>query len=115
MSQRANDWRDHANCKGQDPELFFPEKGEKRRTKIAKTFCEPCPVKARCLEFALETDSVGVFGGTTTRERASMQAYLHTPRKNRHLRNPLSSPNHEAEIDNGLDPDRIKLDLQNVF
>ncbi|WP_199432334.1 WhiB family transcriptional regulator [Qaidamihabitans albus] len=67
------DWRHSAACRDEDPELFFPvsEMGPgARQTAEAKAVCARCPVRAECLDYALDNglDS-GVFGGTTERER----------------------------------------------
>lgn len=35
----------------------------------AKAMCGKCPVKARCLEFAIEGDMRGIWGGLNERER----------------------------------------------
>lgn len=48
---------------GTDPELFFPLAGMDARP--ALSVCrEVCPVRAQCLEYALETGQVdGIWGG----------------------------------------------------
>lgn len=68
-----SDWRHHAACRDEDPELFFPvsEIGPgARQVAEAKAVCARCPVRARCLDYAVDnrlTD--GIFGGTTETER----------------------------------------------
>lgn len=59
-------WRDRAVCRGCDPDLFFPERGESCFE--AKLVCSHCPVQAECLEAGL-MESVGVWGGKSERER----------------------------------------------
>ena len=59
-------WRSQAACRGLDPELFFPKRGE--RVGAAKAVCARCPVCAECLELGLE-EHLGVWGGTTEYER----------------------------------------------
>jgi len=67
------DWRASAVCTQTDPELFFPEKGN--RSRAAKGVCARCPVCKKCLEAALTHDRVyGVWGGTTERERRKLTA-----------------------------------------
>jgi WhiB family redox-sensing transcriptional regulator len=62
------DWRDAAVCATTDPELFFPDKGESSAP--AKRICMACPVRAKCLEDALENrEFFGILGGTSERER----------------------------------------------
>jgi WhiB family transcriptional regulator, redox-sensing transcriptional regulator len=61
-------WRDDALCAQIDPEAWFPGKGEPARD--AKRVCRSCPVRAECLEWALEHGEMfGVWGGLTERER----------------------------------------------
>ena len=64
------DWRDQAACAEVDPALWFPEKGES--TKAPKMICQGCPVRAECLDYALEHEAAarwGVWGGLTWEER----------------------------------------------
>jgi WhiB family redox-sensing transcriptional regulator len=49
-------------CAGADPELFFPLPGQSGNP--AKAICGTCPVRARCLELALDRDErFGIWGG----------------------------------------------------
>lgn len=70
------DWRERAACRDEDPELFFPigDAGPAhRQIAVAKFVCDGCPVRANCLEWALEASPVeGVWGGTTDAERAAL-------------------------------------------
>jgi WhiB family redox-sensing transcriptional regulator len=62
-------WRDHGNCRGKDPEIFYPEDDEDPAL-AAKAVCEVCPVREPCLEHALTVrEKSGVWGGMTARER----------------------------------------------
>lgn len=64
-------WRDHAACRGIDPDLFFPETDEEAEP--AKEICTVCSVRAACLEHALGArERDGVWGGATERERRRM-------------------------------------------
>ncbi|HEX9643636.1 MAG TPA: WhiB family transcriptional regulator [Acidimicrobiia bacterium] len=61
-------WQDLANCRGADPDLFFPERGASTRT--AKGICRECSVRAECLEFAIvSSEKFGIWGGLSERER----------------------------------------------
>ena len=61
-------WQDRALCAQTDAEVFFPTKGGS--TKEAKQICLACPVRAECLEYALEHDErFGLWGGLSERER----------------------------------------------
>ncbi|HEX2132813.1 MAG TPA: WhiB family transcriptional regulator [Actinophytocola sp.] len=71
-----DDWRQDAACRDEDPELFFPisEVGPgARQTAQAKAVCARCPVRAQCLEYALDNGlNHGIFGGTTESDRRNL-------------------------------------------
>lgn len=60
-------WIEHSRCIGEDPELFFPvgsTGSALAQTAKAIEVCHGCPVRAECLEWALETcQDAGVWGG----------------------------------------------------
>lgn len=60
-----------AICRGLDPELFYAESGA--AIMKAKSLCAACPVREKCLEWAIKREEFGVWGGTTARERASLR------------------------------------------
>jgi WhiB family redox-sensing transcriptional regulator len=69
-----SDWWLHALCRGVDPELFFPHSGENGTE--AKAYCRACPVRAECLQFALDWTGYrdyGIWGGTSAAEREQMR------------------------------------------
>lgn len=72
----SGNWRDRAACRTHDPELFFPvgTLGPAiEQTAEAKRVCEPCPVKAACLESALSTgQDYGVWAGMSETERREL-------------------------------------------
>lgn len=70
------DWRQHAECRYGDPELFFP-RGDgapgREQEKAAKKICDRCPVVAECLDWALERRvRYGIWGGKSLEERAAV-------------------------------------------
>jgi WhiB family redox-sensing transcriptional regulator len=70
------DWIRYAACAGVDTEIFFPV-GNKHQIAAqeadAKRVCQGCPVRARCLEWALETGQhAGVWGGLSEDERRGL-------------------------------------------
>ncbi|GEL23838.1 hypothetical protein PSU4_27920 [Pseudonocardia sulfidoxydans NBRC 16205] len=73
----ARDWRADALCGQVDPELFFPtaERGAVFEAQVAaaKRICAGCPVRARCLDYALDALPDGVAGGLTAAERRAMR------------------------------------------
>lgn len=65
-------WQDLANCRGADPDLFFPERGASTRT--AKSICRECSVRVECLEFAIvSSEKFGIWGGLSERERRKIR------------------------------------------
>jgi len=62
-------WRQEAACRETDPKLFFPSNNATRQTNAAKAICRGCVCRVQCLEYAIATDSVGIWGGTTDDER----------------------------------------------
>lgn len=72
-------WKLLGHCVGRDPDLFFPEATYNRaEVKTAKDICAVCLVRAQCMDYALRNDEVGIWGGTTERERKKI--------KNRYVR-----------------------------
>lgn len=74
------EWQEDAACRQFDNVLFFgAEEGESElerqtRESHAKSICQTCPVKAPCLEFAMETNQkYGIWGGYTDKERSSLK------------------------------------------
>lgn len=67
-------WHRDAACL-EHPELtWFPPRGDMRILDAAIAVCRRCLVRAECLQFALEVpDTVGVWGGTTARQRAALR------------------------------------------
>jgi WhiB family transcriptional regulator, redox-sensing transcriptional regulator len=65
-------WRDEAACKGLDTGIFFPASDSDAGP--AKRVCAGCPVRDRCLEWALATrQEDGVWGGLTDTERRRLR------------------------------------------
>ncbi|MYZ37353.1 MULTISPECIES: WhiB family transcriptional regulator [unclassified Streptomyces] len=71
------DWRHHASCHDEDPELFFPigNTGPSLlQIEEAKAVCHRCQVMETCLQWALETgQDAGVWGGLSENERRAMK------------------------------------------
>lgn len=72
-------WQQRAACRGEDLDLFFgPPTGDDReygpakseREAEAKWLCSLCPVRAQCLESALDRgEKYGIWGGLNEDER----------------------------------------------
>lgn len=56
-------WQDRARCYGTDSNMFMDELAE------ALLLCRKCPVQVPCLEYAINTDAQGIWGGTTAKQR----------------------------------------------
>lgn len=74
------DWQNDGLCREIGSELFFVETGESTVTTMAKRICngtpgvtEPCPIRSRCLDWALDVDDRwAVLGGTSPRQRRKL-------------------------------------------
>ncbi len=56
------------NCNNHPPATFFPSDGV--GVEIAKKICATCPVRERCLDYALDARiDHGVWGGASERQR----------------------------------------------
>jgi hypothetical protein len=63
---------EHARCKGEPTEMFFPGRGEPFAEALA--ICEACPVRVQCLEMALDfPERMGIWGGATEKERRQLR------------------------------------------
>jgi WhiB family transcriptional regulator, redox-sensing transcriptional regulator len=65
------DWEDFGRCNGiEDPDIFFPERGEANPGEAAKEICKLCIVRRACLEYALlNRELYGIWGGLSKDER----------------------------------------------
>ena len=77
----SSNWRALAACRTADPDLFFPISAKGRaQADIARArgVCASCPVRTRCLDFALITRQAdGIWGGRTVEERHQMLKQPH--------------------------------------
>jgi len=68
-------------CSEVDPELFFPQESEVGgiiyskyvNVTAAKQICDACPLKLQCLEYAMSSNEIGIWGGTTEHQRRSLR------------------------------------------
>jgi WhiB family redox-sensing transcriptional regulator len=54
-------WMSLAACRSASPDLFFAE--DPRGQAAAIEVCKACPVLAECLDYAVKTNSEGIWGG----------------------------------------------------
>jgi WhiB family redox-sensing transcriptional regulator len=67
-------WRLHAACRGRPGSLWFAERGDVVSVRVAKRVCAGCPVRADCLDYALDNGIVeGIWGGRSGRERRQLR------------------------------------------
>ena len=76
-------WRSKSACYGAMPQRFYPEDweiwDEEEIAKVKSEFCDQCPVREDCLDFAIGTREIeGMWGGLTHSERKS---YIRRMRK----------------------------------
>ncbi len=71
MLPSDRNWDKQAACKGQDTELFYPPQGAAGAQALG--FCMRCSVREECLEWALERQEYGVWGGTTEFQRRAIR------------------------------------------
>jgi WhiB family transcriptional regulator, redox-sensing transcriptional regulator len=73
----SRDWKSKAACVNapvdlfitfgdQDDEPYYP-------SKEALAFCDNCPVRPECLQWAYDHNETGTWGGTTTYQRTQLQ------------------------------------------
>lgn len=63
---------ERAACRAFDGALFFPDADGDIETPLR--ICAGCPVRAECLDYALESrQRYGIWGGTTERERRRLR------------------------------------------
>jgi WhiB family redox-sensing transcriptional regulator len=65
------EWMNDALCAQVDTEIFFPGPGEPARD--ALRVCRSCTVRLDCLNHALTYPALGIWGGTTLKERQKMR------------------------------------------
>ena len=66
-------WQAEATCRGVDPDVFFPSRGESLSE--PRAYCLVCPVASDCLRFNLH-ERQGVFAGLSERERRRARKWL---------------------------------------
>jgi WhiB family redox-sensing transcriptional regulator len=65
-------WVRDALCAQTDAEEFFPNAGESHHRAVA--ICRQCPVRRACLDYALDHNEYGVWGGTSETQRRQIRA-----------------------------------------
>lgn len=68
---KQHHWMKHAACSGKG-DLFHNEKS-RIVTRQAKVVCAGCSVRQECLDYALDNEQIGVWGGLTGNERRRLR------------------------------------------
>lgn len=63
-------------CFGLETDLFYPEPRiqDQEQLAVVKKICRSCPVQQACLDWALQYEQYGIWGGTSENERRRMRA-----------------------------------------
>lgn len=68
------DWQKDASCGEYPVEWWYPERGAPRTfIDRARNICADCPIRIKCLQYALyHNERIGIWGGTTPDERKQL-------------------------------------------
>jgi WhiB family redox-sensing transcriptional regulator len=101
------DWASRGACLSGDPDLFFPITSSgpsPPQIAQAKAVCARCPVRIKCLSYALNTgQNTGVWGGTTPEERREIRAHTTSSTASR----VRASAHDEGESDHGTSHQKL--------
>lgn len=68
------DWAKEANCKGMNPDIFHPRRGENKALQRAVAICTGCLALEQCLHYAISNNiNVGLWGGKSERQRRQLR------------------------------------------
>lgn len=65
-------WMDAAACYGMDTDMFFPVESTTIPDVVRET-CRGCPVRERCLDWAITVGERGVWAGTSSKQRTKIR------------------------------------------
>lgn len=66
-------WMGQAACKNTDPGVFFDDDTQYTRQHL-KALCQSCPVVTECLEWAINNNEQGFWGGLSRKQRKAIVA-----------------------------------------
>lgn len=72
----GDDWFKRAMCKGKPAEIFFilrEDKDQRVKRNMAYAICNSCEVSKECLDYAITNREIGIWGGTSDRDRRKMR------------------------------------------
>ena len=75
---------DKAECKGAPTNLFYIVEEDRSVLQLVQAdslrrICAVCPIFEACLDYGLENENYGVWGGLLTKERTALKSKLQTP------------------------------------
>ena len=73
----GEDWEKDANCRGSNPDLFFTSRGVSHAR--SREICASCTVSVQCKEFAVKTNQVFGYWGSTADERITIRRQRKLP------------------------------------
>lgn len=73
--QEDLEWMQSGLCKGSPAKIFFQY--DVVRDRLAKAICQGCPVREPCLQYALDNDETGVWGGTNDKDRDRLRRTIY--------------------------------------
>ena len=71
VAPALGEWHGRGLCVGEDPDAFFPSHGDPGTE--ARRICGICPVHHDCLEYSIEADEDGIWGGLDQGERRNLR------------------------------------------
>ena len=80
LAGQRGDWQSQGACLHADPDVFFPVSdagASATQIRTARAICAGCPVRSRCIDYAIEHREIqGIWGGTTDDERKKLRRAL---------------------------------------
>lgn len=67
------EWFARGACVGRDPSLFEPSATNATSTAPWRGICQSCPIREFCLEYAVDNETYGNWGGLTSNERKQLK------------------------------------------
>jgi WhiB family redox-sensing transcriptional regulator len=70
-------WQSQGACKGSDPDQYFPHPYVSHAQIVSiRAVCEACPVRRECADWGIHHEQLGIWGGTTDRQRREIRRKL---------------------------------------
>ncbi len=76
-----SDFRDEAPCRGWDTRVFFPSPGVTPPAPVVNVCRYHCPVQKQCLDYAIENNERGWWGGQSEKARKDIKRRIDRRRR----------------------------------